>query len=138
MVLQEALGWGDTHVSMMCPVGYRMEFKHVSALDGAGDTAQWYPTSLARWGQWAPVRTTAKNKMTERVVQGASPSPFPHLLHIKDDDEFQGGDCREEWGEEGSDPADGLAVHDAKDVVRDGKLLLPPALDQLRGGTVGH
>lgn len=65
------------------------------------------------------------------------PYPFSHLFHIKDDNEFQGGDGREEWGEEGSDPADGLPVHNAQDIVWDGEFLLAPALDQFWGGTVG-
>lgn len=64
-------------------------------------------------------------------MQSVSPAPFPHLLHIKDDNKFQGGDGREEWGEEGSNPADGLSVHNTQDIVRDGEFLLPPALDQL-------
>ena len=78
-----------------------------------------------------PVHSTAKTRAIERLVQSGSPASFPHLFHIKDDNEFQGGNGREEWGEEGSNPADGLPVHDAQDIVGDGEFLLAPAPDQL-------
>ena len=78
------------------------------------------------------------SKATERAVTGCEPRASPHLFHVKGDNEFQGGDGGEERGEEGSNPADGLSVHDTQDVVWDGKFLLSPALDQLRGCTVGH
>lgn len=62
----------------------------------------------------------------------------PYLFHVKDDDELQGGDCRKEGREEGTDPANGLSVNDPQDVVGNGELLLAPALEQLPGGAVGH
>lgn len=62
---------------------------------------------------------------------GWEPRAPPHLFHVKGDDEFQGGDGGEERGEEGSNPADGLPIHNTQDVVWDGKFLLSPALDQL-------
>lgn len=65
------------------------------------------------------------------------PSP-PYLFHIKDDNEFQGRNCREKRGEKGSDPANGLPINNSQHVIRNGKFLLPPALDQLWRRTVGH
>lgn len=97
-----------------------MAFKHVSALDGNP-----WPGMLGSCPQHCKIQAT------ERLVHSVSPAPSPHLFHVKDDNEFQGGDGREEWGEEGSNPADGLPIHDAQDIVWDGEFLLPPALDQL-------
>lgn len=114
-----------------------MAFKHVNASDGAGDTAQCYTTGLACWRHWAPVHSIAIAKQ-QKEHTGCESHPLSYLFHVKDDNKLQSGNCREEWGEEGSNPADGLPIHNAQDVVWDGKFLLPPALDQLRGRTVGH
>lgn len=62
----------------------------------------------------------------------------PYLFHIKDDNEFQGCNCREKRWEKGSNPANGLPIDDPQDVIRNGKFLLSPALNQLPRGTVGH
>ena len=64
--------------------------------------------------------------------------PSPYLFHIKDDNEFQGCNCREKRGEKGSNPANGLPINNPQNVIRNGKFLLSPALNQFPRGTVGH
>lgn len=129
MILHEAQAWRDTW--LRCVSGAKEGLRW-----GSGHSPC-YTTGLACWRHWVPVHRFAEqsNRMSRT---GWEPHGSPHLFHVKGDNEFQGGDGGEERGEEGSNPANGLPIHDTQDVVWDGKFLLSPALDQLWGCTVGH
>lgn len=53
-----------------------------------------------------------------------------YLFDVEDKKVLDGADSWQERAVEGADPADGLAVHDLKHVLRDGELLLAPPLGQ--------
>lgn len=53
-----------------------------------------------------------------------------HLFDVKDKKVFHGADRRQHRAVERADPADGLSVDDLQHILRNGKLLMAPPLDQ--------